>query len=316
MAKKAKTTEKEKKKKGKGVCKREYLKITERTYAWFETLFSREQKEAFLNDRNLFAIGAVFSGIACGRLIFRNTGSYIQIIDIFVHERFRNYGLGRGMLRFLLKYAFREKIPVIAYFSDVEGDERIKRFLNKDRLFSIKKVGGFYCRTRSADVKVKELLDLNKKHSKDFSVHMFSSLSPETKKAFFERRYAAGDYMAREAYGKKRLRRFCLYASKGRKINAVVFASLRPDKNIELDYLWGRKGAASSAIFLLSEEIKRVIKSKKDLYIYIAAVSPVTEKIVERLLPKREILKRYYRAIFDQEKVYAGIRAIKKKNKK
>ena len=122
--------------------------------------------------------------------------------------------------------------------------------------------------------------------------------------------------MAREAYGKKRLRRFCLYASKGRKINAVVFASLRPDKNIELDYLWGRKGAASSAIFLLSEEIKRVMKSKKDLYIYIAAVSPVTEKIVERLLPKREILKRYYRAIFDQEKVYAGIRAIKKKNKK
>ena len=316
MAKKAKTKEKENKKKSRKAYKREYLKITERTYAWFETLFSREQKEAFLNDRNLFAIGAVFSGIACGRLIFRNTGSYIQIIDIFVHERFRNYGLGRGMLRFLLKYAYREKVPVLAYFSDVEKDGRIKHFFEKDRVFSIKKTEGFYCRARATDVRVKELLDLNKRHSKDFSVRSFLSLSPEIKKSFFEGRYSAGDYMAREANCKKKHRRLCLYASKGRRINAVLFASLRRDGNVELDYLWGRKGASSSTVFLLSEAIKRVIKPKKNYYIYIAAVSPVTEKIVERLLPKREILKRYYRAIFDQEKVNAGIRASKKKNKK
>lgn len=303
-----------KKKKGKGKYKREYLKITAETYYWFEKLFSKEQKVALLNDRNLFAIGAVFSGIACGRLIFRNTGQYIQIIDIFVHERFRHYGLGRGMLWFLLKYAYREKVPVLAYFSDTE-EGQVRRFFEKDRIFSIKKAEGIYCRVRMKDIRIKELLDLNKRHSKDFTVHTFSSLSPETQKAFFEGRKAAGDYMARETHGKRSLRRLCLYAARGKKINAVAFASLRNDGNIELDYLWGRKGASSAAIFLLSEEIRRVIKPKKDFYIYIAAVSPATERIVEKLLPKREILKNYYRAIFDQEKVNAGIRASKKKNR-
>ena len=304
----------EKKKKGKGKYKREYLKITADTYSWFEKLFSREQKAAFLNDRNLFAIGAVFSGIACGRLIFRNTGSYIQIIDIFVHERFRHYGLGRGMLLFLLKYAYREKVPVIAYFSDEKEDGKVRRFFETDKLFSIKKTGGFYCRVSTKDIRVKELLDLNKRHSKDFSVHTFSSLSPETRKAFFEGRNAAGDHMAREVLTKRGLRRLCLYVAKGRKINAVAFASLRRDGNIELDYLWARKGASSSALFLLSEEIKMVLKPKKNFYIYIAAVSLATERIVDRLLPKREVLKYYYRAIFEKERVNAGIRASEKKN--
>ena len=77
-----------------------------------------------------------------------------------------------------------------------------------------------------------------------------------------------------------------------------MFISQR-EQDLELACAWCAPGGSNDLMGLLA---KVCVELPQEGVIWIAAVTPVSAAIVDKLLPDRKIVSRYYRAVWDMER--------------
>lgn len=277
----------------------EYFRITDKTLHWFLPLLPKSEKDALEAGRDVYAIGAACEKRACGILVFR-MGEMADIRYFAVAEEYRRKGIAAGMVGFLCRHMWESVTPVTCTFSARDMQDPVYSFFNSMWNFSIAQEEGFACRVPLAALaENKFLAPLKEKKTEHPS---FFSLTPLEQKDFFRQMQEEGNFYLREIRKEEYVKPLCLCGMDGKQVKAAIFVTKAEEgaADLELAYAWCAKGWQKTLVELLAQAAAKIPAGAEGC-LYISAVTQASAAIVEKLLPERETLSGYYRAVWDME---------------
>lgn len=278
---------------------KEYIRITEKTLHSFLPLLSEEEQYALQHDTRIYAIGAVCQKTACGVLVFRISGEVLDIRYIIVADAFRRQRIATGMVRYLCQHAWAFAIPVTCTFSATGLEDELYLFFVGLEQFSVAEEQGFYC-TISTDRMEDSLLVKMKQRSKSYQ--QFFSLSPITRRRFLRMMLNQDIYYLRELREEQCVKPLCLCAVVDDEVKAAIFITrgASEEQDLELSCAWCSQGREMDLMGLFKQAFE-MLKEEGTVTLRIAAVTPASAALVDRLIPHRVVTERFYRAVWDME---------------
>ena len=276
----------------------DYFRITEGTLHWFLPLLPQSEVDALKNmPDDVVAIGASCEKCACGILVFKG-GEIVDIRYIAVAEKYRRQGVATGMIDFLCRHMWESATPVTCTFAAQDRLDPMYSLFNSMWNFSIGQEEGFSCRIPlSALAESKTLAPLKKRSTAHPS---FFSLTPLEQKNFFQQMHELGNIYLNEIKEEQYKKDLCLCETDKSDVKAAIFVTQEEAPDMELVFAWCAQGWQKTLIELLAQAGAQ-IPAGAEGFLSIAAVTPFSAAIVEKLLPERELLGNYYRAVWDME---------------
>lgn len=275
---------------------REFFRITDETLHWFSPLLSEELCLRLTRHRDIYAIGAVEDGVACGTLVFRIVRPAAEICMIVVASAYRRRGIARGMVEYLCRYAWETTTPVICSFAASSRHDPVYLFFAELEHFSVALEEGLIYQIPLSAIPRSRLAALRDAAG---SACPFFSLPATVRRRFFHRLKQQHALLWDGLDGQDCCQPLCLCAIDGEEIKAAVFLS-EDGADMELSFAWCAPGCHRRLMTLLAQAAEQLPDRTGNLRI--AAVTPASAALVDKLLPKREILARYYQAAWDMQR--------------
>lgn len=272
-----------------------YIRITSETLRWFVPLLPEEERQAVEQGRRIYAIGAVRDRTACGVLVFQVGAPAVEIRFLAVADGFRRQGVARGMVEYLCRYAWEQVSPVVCIFAAAHRSDPIYLFFAGLEHFSLVQEEGFCCQVPLADLsRSPRLAALDRVQGQVQS--FFSLPQAEQRKFMLQIRQNGIPFPEEEQPYCKHL---CLCATgTDGAVEAAVFLA-EDGADLELTSAWCAPGRQRSLMTLLARVCTQLPEGPG--WLRIAAVTPQSAALVDKLLPQRQITARYYRAAWDME---------------
>lgn len=281
----------------------ECTKITGDILKWFIPLLSEPYAEA-IESGTAFAVGAADNGTACGVLVFSTAAPpVIDIEYIAVGDEFRRKGVATAMLKFLCGFAEESLSPVVCSFSASGKTDPKYLFFAEQEYFSVSEEDGFICELNAAALKNTKLPAVTED---SMSIVPFFSLPKPDRNAFWSKLQRDGvSYPHGIADGADCEESLCLCARGKDGIQAAVFIEDNAVEGLYLSFVWCAEniGAQKQLVSLLDRLIKIVSETKPDVKLTVAAITPASIALVNKLLPEREIIARFYSAAWDMNEI-------------
>lgn len=277
----------------------QYIRITEKTLRWFQPLLPPEETHLLTRGQAFYAIGAVQDRIACGVLVFQAGPQLADIRYLAVADDYRRQGIATGMVDYLCQHAKASITPVICTFAAASLRDPVYLFFAELDGFSVAQEDGFYCQVPLAGLAQRPALSAAR--GRGLAVRPFFSLPRATQRSFLLQLQRQGVYFLREIPQDRYCRPLCLCCIGAEDIEAAVFvAQGEREQDLELVCVWCAPNRHQSLIGLLAEACAQ-LPSTEDGMLRIAAVTPVSAAIVDKLLPQRQITARFYQAAWDMD---------------
>ena len=271
-------------------------------------LIAKNQMEAFLpllpegrqilNSPDVFAVGAVKDGRACGILVFRADEMTADILHLAVSEAFRRQGIANSLIDFLCKSVWETGTAVLCSFSADDRDAPLCRLLTKRGDFTLAETEDYICRFPCKDLAAVNLSAVPPAGSR---IQAFYKLPPDMRSSFFSHLKGDNAGFARGLHEDRArmLEPLCLCAVEQGAVQAAIFCQ-NQEGSVLLSFVYARPGHVRSLMALTGRLRELLLKAADKVpYLYIAAVTQESRKLVERLLPEREITGRFYTACWD-----------------
>lgn len=274
-----------------------YIRITPETLHWFVPLLPEEERQALEQGRRVYAIGAVRDRTACGVLVFQVGAPTVEIRFLAVAEGFRRQGVARGMVEYLCRHAWEQVSPVVCIFAAKNRSDPIYLFFAGLEQFSLVQEEGFCCQVPLAGLSQNErLAALSRAQGQ---VRPFFSLpQAEQRKFLFQIRQNNVPFPEEEEQ-RQYCKPLCLCATgTSGAVEAAVFLA-EDGEDLELTCIWCAPGRQQRLMALLARACTQLPEGPG--WLRIAAVTPQSVALVDKLLPQRQITARYYRAAWDME---------------
>ncbi len=256
--------------------------------------------EAAANDRNIYAIGAVYENSICGVLVFHADEEYlIDIRYIAVIEEYRRQGIADGMIDFLCKRAWESTTAVMCTFAAKDWDAPFCRLLIRRGDFTLTESQSYICRfpckelsqvewnvTLPPATRIGIFYDQPELSQRRF-MNMMKKDNPE---------FAAGVSVERELM----FYPFCIcVVDSSATVHAAVFCQKR-ERDVELTLAYGTQGNARALIALFGRLRELLLRAGDEVGdLRIAAVTQQSRKMIDKLLPKCEIIGTFFEACWD-----------------
>lgn len=274
---------------------REFIRITDETLHWFAPLLSEELCRRLTGQKNLYAIGAVEDRTACGILVFRIGKPVAEIRMLAVSPEFRRRGIARGMVEYLCRHAWDTTTPVVCSFSAPDLQDPVYLFFAGLENFSVTLEDGMICKVPFSDIPRSRLAALRNSSAQ---IRPFFSLPEVTRWQFVRQLQQQHALLWDNFDGQDCCQPLCLCATNGANIQAAVFVS-NDGADLDLSFVWCAAGCHRQLMALLAQISSLLPQTGGDLRI--AVVTPVSVSLVDKLLPNREVLARYYQAAWDMQ---------------
>ena len=256
------------------------------------------ENRQILNSPGIFAVGAVKDGRACGILVFRVDEMTADILYLAVSEVIRRQGIANGLIDFLCKSAWETGTAVLCSFSAADRDDSLCRLLTKRGDFTLAETEDYICRFPCKDLAAVELSAAAPAGS---HLEAFYKLPEDMRSSFF---YHLKEDNAEFAWGlleeqSRMLEPLCLCAVEQGAVQAAIFCQ-NQEGSVLLSFVYARPGH-TRALMALTGRLRELLVRAADKvpYLYIAAVTPESRKLVDALLSGREITGRFYTACWD-----------------
>ena len=251
-----------------------------------------------LNERGVFAAGAVKDGRACGILVFRADDLTANILYLAVSPSVRRQGISNGLIDFLCKSAWEDGVAVLASFSAADRDDPLCQLFVKRGDFTLTETEDYICRfpcKALAEVALRGSLSPN------LRIEPFYSLPEDMRQCFFSNlREDNAEFIRGLRQDRERmLEPLCLCTTAGGAVRAALFCRGQ-DGDVLLSFACARPGCARDLI-ALADRLRQLLTAAADRvpFLRIAAVTPESRKLVEALMPGREITARFYTVCWD-----------------
>lgn len=274
---------------------REFIRITDETLHWFSPLLSEDLCRQLTQQKSLYAIGAVEDRVACGILVFCIGKPAAEIRMLVVSPEYRRRGIARGMVQYLCRYAWDTTTPVVCSFSAPDQQDPVYLFFAQLEHFSVTLEDGMMCKVPLSELPRSQLAALRNNSAQ---IRSFFSLPTVTRRQFFVQLQRQHELLWDDFDGQDCCQPLCLCATDGTNIQAAAFVS-EDGMDLDLSFVWCAAGCHRQLMALLAEMSSLLPQSGG--YLRIAAVTPVSVSLVDKLLPNREILARYYQAAWDMQ---------------
>ncbi|MCL1806977.1 MAG: GNAT family N-acetyltransferase [Oscillospiraceae bacterium] len=272
----------------------ECIRITKETLQWFEQLLEPPYPEQIARGE-VYAAGAVADGTACGVLVFRLTDLLIDIEYIAVSDGYRRQGVGTAMLQFLCEHADKSVSPITCSFAASGKTDPLCLFFAEQENFTVNEEDGFICETAIAALGSIEL----PKVKSTLPAAPFFSLPESDRRIFWLNLKQAGRLYGDELKAEECVAPLCLCVQSRDGIKAAVFVQAAADDGLMLSFAWCAEGAQASLVYLFGELIAAIAETGKTGKLTVAAVTPESAALTEKLLPNHEITARFYTAVWD-----------------
>lgn len=256
---------------------------------------------------NIYAIGAVQDSCICGVLVFRADGEIlIDIQYIAVAEAYRRQGIADGLIDFLCKSAWKSTTAVLCTFAAKDWDAPLCRLFIRRGDFTLTETESYICRfpcrelpqvrwnvTPPADMRIATFYDLPELVQRRFMNEMKKD----------NQEFAAGICAER----KQMLHPLCICAvDASATVQAAIFCQRR-EQDIELSLAYCAHGHVNALIALFARLRELLIRAGDYVSdLRIAAVTPQSRKLIDKLLPEREIIEKFYTACWDMNTMGGG----------
>ena len=253
---------------------------------------------------SIYAIGAVKNNYICGVLIFRADGELlIDIQYIAVAEPYRRQGIATGLLDFLCESAWESTTAIFCTFAAADWDEPLCRLFIRRGDFTLTEAEGYICRFPCKEL---SRIELNTAPPAGTHIATFYDLPKRVQNRFLnEMKKDSLEFSEgiRAEY-EQMLRPLCIcVVDSSENIQAAFFCQGR-EHDVELSLAYGTPGHVHALAALLSR-LRELLLSAGDhiSYLRIAAVTPQSRKLVEKLLPEREVMENFYTACWDMNNI-------------
>ena len=275
---------------------REFIRITDKTLHWFQPLLEEPLIRRLTNpESGTYAIGAVEDKTACGVLVFRMGDPAAEILTLAVSPEYRRRGIARGMVEYLCRHAWATVTPVVCSFAAPDRQDPVYLFFAHLESFSVAPEEGMVCRVPLSELPRRKLAAMGGTKGE---IRPFYSLPAVIRRQYFYRLRQQHALLWDELDEASCCRPLCLCAMDGGEIQAVVFmAEDGPD--LELSFAWCAPDHPGQLMALLAQVASLLPEREGDLRI--AAVTQTAVSLVDKLLPGREVLARYYQAAWDMQ---------------
>lgn len=274
----------------------EYGLITNIQMQAFLPLFPDGQQT--LNEYGVFAIGAVKNGRACGILVFRADELTADIQHIAVAEDCRRQGIANGLIDFLCKSAWEASTAVLCTFSAADRNDPLCSLFITRGDFTVTEEEDYICRFPCKEL---ETVDLNIAPPSGSRIEFFYKLPEAMQHGFFKHLESHNIEFVRglRESANFMLPSLCLCVTGSDGVQAAVFCQdLKGD--ILLSFVYARPGHTRALIALTSRLRELVLEAADHVpYLHIAATTPESRKLVDTLLPRREITGKFFSACWD-----------------
>ncbi len=249
---------------------------------------------------SIYAVGAVKDNRICGVLVFRVDGELlIDIQYIAVSEPYRRQGIATGLLDFLCKHAEESNTAIFCTFAAVDWNEPLCRLFIRRGDFTLTEAEGYICRFPCKEL---SQIELNATPPAGTRIATFYDLPERAQQRFINEIKKDSLAFSVELYAEREqmLRPLCLcVVDAAENVQAAFFCQKR-EHDVELSFAYGIPGHVH-ALAALVGHLRELLLSTGDQvsYLQIAAVTPQSRKLVEKLLPEREILEKFYTACWD-----------------
>ena len=274
---------------------REFIRITDETLRWFAPLLSQELLGRLTGRRDMYAIGAVEDRTACGVLVFRAGKPAAEIRMLAVSPEYRRRGIATGMVEYLCRHAWDAVTPVVCSFAAPDQQDPVYLFFAQLEHFSVTQEEGMICQVPLSQLPRERLAALGSQRA---AIQPFFSLPAVTRRQFFLQLQRQHALLWDDFNGTDCCQPLCLCAAEGGNIQAAVFLS-QEGADLELSFAWCAPGRHQQLMALLARACS--LLPREGGCLRIAAVTPVSVSLVDKLLPGRQVLARYYQAAWDME---------------
>ncbi|MCL2633079.1 MAG: GNAT family N-acetyltransferase [Oscillospiraceae bacterium] len=279
----------------------ECIKITGETIKWFAPILTQEHVEMILREE-LYAIGAISEGTACGVLVFSLDEPLFMVEYIAVSDEYRRQGVGTTMLQFLCSFADETVSPVVCSFAANGKTDPMYLFFAEQDNFSVSEEEGYVCQ-----VDISELKDIKLPDSQNtMPIVPFFELSKADRNIFWLNLKRDGEqYVQDLASGEDEdyVKPLCLCAKNNNGIQAAIFIEDAQEDGLYVSFVWCLPDAKKQLIALFSQLLKEVPKVRPEGKLSVAAVTPASVALTEKLLPGKEIIANFYLASWDMNEI-------------
>ena len=274
----------------------QYGLISEKQIDAFLPLMPNHQE--LLGESDVFAVGAVTDGQACGILVFRSDELTADILYLAVAESHRRKGIANCLIDFLCESAWKTSTAVLCTFSATDRNDALCRLMVKRGDFTLAEAEGYICRFPCEKLK---MIQLDTVPPSGSQIESFYKLPEYIRNDFFSRLKEGEQEFARSLQEERglMLEPLCLCVVESGLIQAAIFCQSQGG-DVLLSFAYACTGHTRGLIALLSRlRVLLVRAANKVPYLHIAAVTPESRKLVDTLLPQREITSRFYTACWD-----------------
>jgi len=275
----------------------QYGRIGKQQLSAFLPLLPENQQE-LLRERDVYAAGAVKDGYACGVLLFRANSLTADMLHLAVAEPYRRQGIANGLIDCLCESAWQTGTAVLATFAAADRSEPICRLLTRRGDFTIVESEDYICRIPCDTL---TSVPLHAAPPAGSRIEPFYKLPEGAQHSFLSHLREENAEFVRGLQEERRqmLEPLCLCVTGHGTVQAAVFCQ-NQEGSVLLSFAYARSGHSAALVSLVSRlrELLTMAAAKVP-YLYIAAVTPESRKLVEKLLPQREIVEHFYTAGWD-----------------
>ncbi|MCD7806451.1 MAG: hypothetical protein LUH19_03810 [Lachnospiraceae bacterium] len=272
----------------------QYIRLTDKTRSWFLPLLPAEFQNS-REDDGIYTIGAVCEKTACGVLVFQLRNAMADIRWLLVSEGFRRRKIATGMIGYLCAHAWDSVTPVTCTFPALGKSDPLYLLFEEMDTFSVSEEEGFTYQIPCAKAAQNPTLLSLGGHGR--TPRLFLELSPTLRKSFYYELHAQGIYYLEDIREEEMVPSLCLCTVDEKKITAALFFTGK-NENLELSFAYSASGAQKDLMELFSQACRRLPQEGN---LKISAVNPASLALMEKLLPEKETIAGFYRAVWDME---------------
>ena len=249
---------------------------------------------------NIYAIGAMQDHCICGVLVFRADGEIlIDIQYIAVAEAYRRQGIADGLIDFLCKSAWKSTTAVLCTFAAKDWDAPLCRLFIRRGDFTLAETESYICRFPCREL---PQVRWNATLPSGMRIATFYDLPELLQRRFINEMKQDNQEFAEGicAERKQMLHPLCICAVDASATVQVAIFCQRREQDIELSLAYCAHGHVNALIALFARLRELLIRAGDYVSdLWIAAVTPQSRKLIDKLLPEREIIEKFYTACWD-----------------